>query len=101
MTMKDQNWQNDPGWSARLAGRAGIVARPSRVRLGGSGLVAALFREGEADGLPVPGAAWVLENGCRSLLIRTLAVRRCAAGGILVLAGDGARGMTPEAAIIM
>ncbi|HOA04780.1 MAG TPA: hypothetical protein PLV86_07040 [Candidatus Fermentibacter daniensis] len=87
MRMEYQDRQNDQGWSARLAGRAGIVARPSRVRLVDSGLVAAFFKDGEADGLPVPGAAWVLENGCRSLLIRTLVVRRRAPGGILVLAG--------------
>ncbi len=78
-------------WSARLAGRAAILARPERVRLGRpGGIVAAVFGSGEAGQLSSPGRMWILEDGQRSMLMKTLAVKGCE-DKVLVLAGGGAR----------
>lgn len=78
-------------WSARLAGRASILARPERVRLDcPGGIVAAVFGCEEAGPLSAPGRMWILEDGRRSMLMKTLSVKH-SAGKVLVLAGGGAR----------
>lgn len=78
-------------WSARLAGRASILARPERVRLDSpGGVVAAVFECADAMPLSAPGRMWILEDGRRSMLMKTLSVKHCR-GKVLVLAGGGAR----------
>lgn len=78
-------------WSARLAGKAAILARPERVRLDRPcGVVAAVFGCDEAGPLSAPGRMWILEDGRRSMLMKTLSVKH-SEGKVLVLAGGGAR----------